>query len=132
MFGNRNRSRFWVHSDLVFTVAQPNDSATFQFTVRCFVSRVRWRQVRAYRRTDVSGRSGQGGHSGPGGRGGRANRELRTVNREPLTANLLPVRYPNVLHLRGVPEELFALTLFGGEPVSRFTVGDPGRFQVAG
>ena len=28
MFGNRNRSRFWVHNDLVFTVAQPNDSAT--------------------------------------------------------------------------------------------------------
>ena len=40
---------------------------------------------------------------------------------------LFPVRYPNVLHLGGVPEELFALALFGGVPVARFTVGDPGR-----
>jgi hypothetical protein len=28
VFGNRNRSRFRVHSDLMFTVAHPNDSAT--------------------------------------------------------------------------------------------------------
>jgi len=47
-------------------------------------------------------------------------------------APLLPVRYPNILHLGGVPEEFFALALFGGEPVARFTLGDPGRFQVAG
>jgi hypothetical protein len=32
MFGNRNRSRFRVHS-LIFTVAHSNDSATFQFAV---------------------------------------------------------------------------------------------------
>jgi hypothetical protein len=32
MFGNRNRSRFRIHS-LIFTVAHSNDSATFQFTV---------------------------------------------------------------------------------------------------
>jgi hypothetical protein len=56
------------------------------------------------------------------------NGERRTANREPL----LPVRYPDILHLGGVPEEFFALALFGGEPVARFTVGDPGRFQVAG
>ena len=54
------------------------------------------------------------------------NCELRTVNGEPLT--LLSVRYPNILHLGGVPEEFFALALLGGEPVASFTVGDPGRF----
>ncbi len=92
------------------------------------------RQVPPYTvHTGVGGRSGQGGHSGPGGRGGHT-RQPPTAPIRPYahTLTLLPVRYPDVLHLGGVPEEFFALALLGSEPVASFTVGDPGRFQVAG
>jgi hypothetical protein len=44
--------------------------------------------------------------------------------------SLLAIGYPNILYLRGMPKEFFALALFGGKPVARFTVGDPGGLDV--
>jgi hypothetical protein len=45
---------------------------------------------------------------------------------------LLPVRYPDILYLRGMPQEFFALDLFRFEPVARLTVCDPGCLKITG
>jgi hypothetical protein len=45
---------------------------------------------------------------------------------------LFPVRYPDILYLRGVPQEFFALSLFSLGPVAALTMGNPGCLQVTG
>src|SRR5258707_14492421 len=50
---------------------------------------------------------------------------------EPLL-QLLPIRYPDILHLCGLAQEFLAFALLADEPVAGMAVADPGTLHVAG
>ncbi len=56
----------------------------------------------------------------------RGNRSMPPSATRRHADTLFPVRHPDILYLRRMPKEFFALGLFGDKPIPGFAAGNPG------